>query len=655
MTETIVEEILLKRGVPREQHEAFLNPDYDTTKHDPFLLPDMDKAVKRILQARDNSEQIVIYGDYDVDGMCATAILYDALTKFGLKVETYTPDRFSEGYGLNMAAMRGLTKTDAKLVITVDCGSMSHDEIDVANKLGLDVIVTDHHAMGDTLPMAVAVINPQRADSQYSFKDLAGCGVAFKLVQALQLADQIADSPPNFSKSPTSPSELNRVTSPCSTSSSGDPVTRSAPSVVVGGNELEKLGGESALPIGQATAPITDGQASGIGAGQEKWLLDLVALGTVCDIVPLLDENRSNVYWGIEVLKKTRRPGLKALIAVTKLRPSELNAHKIGFVLGPRLNAAGRIVTAKSALELLLTNDNARALELAQKLDSLNSARRVEQDKIFTEACEIIEGRMMGTIASRAKQPSIVESRVTSHESRDNLKSGSPRRTGSARDDKPVIIVGKEGWNEGVIGIVASKLMEKYGKPTFVLSIGAEKIKGSGRSFGDFNMAEAIAATSEYLEKGGGHAAAGGVALLPENYDKWRQALHNYYVSLLLENQKKFLTSNEDITRSDLVKIDTDLVRELEKLEPFGLGNERPVFRLSGMRAKYVDQIGQKGNHLKLTVSDGENQLKFLAFDPPKEWFIEQGTKVDIWVNLEINEWQGAESVEGRILRIELT
>jgi single-stranded-DNA-specific exonuclease len=278
---------------------------------------------------------------------------------------------------------------------------------------------------------------------------------------------------------------------------------------------------------------------AGMPQGHEKCRLDLVALGTVCDIVPLLNENRNNTHWGIEVLKKTRRPGLKALIAVTKLRPSEINAHKIGFVLGPRLNAAGRVATAKSALELLMTNDNARALELAQNLDALNSVRRSEQDKIFAEAQE---------------------------------------KVGQAKD--PVIIVGDEGWNEGVIGIVASKLMEKYSKPAFVLSIGDEIIKGSGRSFGDFNIAEAIAATNKHIEKGGGHAAAGGVTIKPENYEKWRDAIYKFYTSLHLENQNNFLTPSEDIEKSDLAQIQIELVEELTSLEPFGMGNERPIFRL---------------------------------------------------------------------------
>lgn len=217
----------------------------------------------------------------------------------------------------------------------------------------------------------------------------------------------------------------------------------------------------------------------------------------------------------------------------------------------------------------------------------------------------------------------------------------------------PVLVIGDNGWNEGVIGIVASKLMEKYGRPTFVLSIGKKEVKGSGRSFGDFNLAEAIAATKKHLEKGGGHAAAGGVTLLPKNVDEWRSSLNDFYESKVLKNQHKFLLPTEDADQPNLSQIDVELVQTLAKLEPFGMGNERPVFRLVGMHAKYVDRIGKQSDHLKLTISDGDNSLKFLAFSPPDEWFVEQGSKIDIWVNLEINEWQGRQTVEGRIVRLE--
>jgi single-stranded-DNA-specific exonuclease len=543
MENGIIKEILKKRGITDVQ--VFLNPDYDVTRHDPFLLTDMDKAVSRIIQAIEAQEKVVIYGDYDVDGMSAAVILVDSLHKFGLEVETYTPNRFTEGYGLNMEAVESLAKAGTKLMITVDCGSLSIDEVAEANKLGMDVIITDHHAISENLPDAVAVINPHRKYNKYPFADLAGCGVAFKLVQALQT------------------------------------------------------------------------KLDGLAEGQEKWLLDLVALGTVCDIVPLLDENRNNVYWGIEVLKKMRRPGLRALIAVAKIDLDSLSSRTIGFTLGPRLNAAGRLETVKQALELLTTTNSVRALELAQRLDKLNLERRTTQEKIFVEACEKIESESLH-------------------------KDG-------------VIVVSGEGWNEGVVGIVASKIMEKYHKPTFVISSNEMEAKGSGRSFGDFGLAEAIDTTCEYLIKGGGHKAAAGIRLFTNNIEKWREGINEFYASLNLKNQAKFILIKEDVKVSKLAELELELVDELAKLEPFGMGNEKPIFKLSDMVVKFADRIGKEKNHLKLTVSDGENQLKFIAFSPPEEWFVSQGDKINMWVNLNINEWQGRRTVEGYALRLEVT
>ncbi|MCL2451731.1 single-stranded-DNA-specific exonuclease RecJ [Candidatus Saccharibacteria bacterium] len=542
-TTKLIHDILAARGIKTKTEQAdFLNPDYEKSKHDPFLLPDMKKAVARIKKALKADEKVTIYGDYDIDGMTATVILLKSLGKFGLNVKTYTPDRFSEGYGLNINAVEEIAADGTKLIITVDNGTLSFDEIARAKELGVDVIVTDHHTPHDELPDAVAIVNPHRRDSKYPFSDLAGCGVALKLVQALQTA------------------------------------------------------------------------LDGLAEGQEKWLLDLVALGTVCDIVSLLDENRNNVYWGIEVLKKTRRPGLRALMAVARIKPEEINTRRIGFVLGPRLNAAGRLETAEYALELLSTEDPARALELAEKLDRLNLERRAEQDKIFSEAVEIIGETSRGD----------------------------------------VIVVARKGWNEGVIGIVASKLVERYQCPAFVLAIGETETKGSGRSFGDFSLAAAIHATRPHLIKGGGHAAAGGVTVLSSKIEIWQTALVDYHRSLNLKNQAHHLLVKEDVVEITLSGFNANLVHELEKLEPFGMGNERPIFRLSNMHARYVDRVGALKNHLKLTLEDDSHHLlKFLAFDPPEDWFVELGAQVDVWVTLEINDWNGSQTVEGRILRLE--
>jgi single-stranded-DNA-specific exonuclease len=540
----IVKAILAKRGLTTEQDiTAFLNPDYETLV-DPFLLPDMKPAVQRIKQALEANEKIVIYGDYDVDGMTASTLLTEALRCFGAKqVETYTPDRFAEGYGVNSDAIKTIAAAKTNLLITVDCGSLSHAEIELANSLDLDVIVTDHHGLAPTLPPAVAIINPHRPDAECSFKDYAGVGVTFQLVRALQ----------------------------------------------------QKLPG---LPV-----------------GQEKWLLDLVALGTISDIVPLIGDNRTLVYWGLKVLAKTRRLGLKALIAVARVNQAQVSSRDVGFALGPRLNAAGRLETATIALSLLNTTDNSTALTFAEKLDILNRARRKEQDHIFEQ------------VHAKLKD-----------------------------DPNPVLVISAPDWSHGIIGIVASKIVESLQKPVFILEeLEGGIAKGSGRSFGDFELHKAIEITNSLLIRGGGHAAAAGVTIKTADIPAWRQALNDYYESLNLKNQSQHLRVQSDHDLTDLAPLTTELVHDLAALEPFGMGNERPVFKLDRVRAQFVDRIGAQKDHLKLTVTDRHRQyLKLLAFGPPPHWFVEPNLPLTLWIHPEINEWQGTESVEGRILNLEL-
>ena len=283
---SLFDRILAARGINSTNRASFLSPDYDDAKHDPFLLPDMGKAVERLKLAYDKQERITIYGDYDIDGLTSTTLLLNALKSFGFKnVDTYIPSRFDDGYGLTINAIEKIAVEGTQLIVTVDCGSRSEKEIIKANELGVDVVVTDHHNSATIQPPAVAVVNPKRSDHQYPFCDLAGVGVTFKLVQALQIKFNNNDS----------------------------------------------------------------SISSGLPFGQEKWLLDLVALGTVCDIVSLTDENRAYVFWGLKVLAKMRRPGLRALMAVAGLEPDKVNSRALGFILGPRMNAAGRLETANHA------------------------------------------------------------------------------------------------------------------------------------------------------------------------------------------------------------------------------------------------------------------------------------------------------------------
>ena len=584
--ERIIREILISRGLTTpELRQAFLSPAYDDYRHDPFLLPDMDKAVERLVQAQKAKEHVVIYGDYDIDGLTATTLLLDAFGSFGIETTAFIPNRFVEGYGLSKNAIETLAEQGAQVIVTVDCGSLSFEEIKRAKELGVDVVVTDHHSVADTMPEAVAVVNPKRLvadnpgsyhataltrlltstresstatpsadrisdqqspkanDSLYPFVDLAGVGVAFKLVQALQ-------------------------------------------------TKLE-----------------------GLEQGQEKWLLDLVALGTVCDVVQLRDENRANVRWGLEVMRKTRRSGIRALMAVSRIKPSELTARSLGFGLGPRLNAAGRLETAQLSLDLLTTTDPALALDIAERLEVMNLERRAEQDRIFQHAIQKYEERV----------------------------------------NDPVLIVSDPSWSHGIIGIVAAKLLERYHKPTFVLQeLSDGTAKGSARSFGDFSAVDAIRATETHLIKGGGHKLAAGVTLQTESIEAWRDAVTAFHKTLQLGDQLRYLLPNADVTLEGFGDFHEQLVADIAKLEPYGNGNPSPIFCVTPVHVIGRRTMGDRGQHVKYTLADVHDKtFQVIAFNKSDEFTAVMGDTVSVWVELTINEWQGRRSIEGRLLRLE--
>ena len=540
---SLFDRILAARGLDSKSKAAFLLPEYSSA-HNPFLLPDIDKAVERLVQAQQRQERIIIYGDYDIDGLTATAVLLDAFKSFGFEyIDVFMPNRFIEGYGLTVDAVEKIAASGAKLIITVDCGSQSEDEIIRANELGIDVIVTDHHNVASVQPPAIAVINPKRLDCKYPFTDLAGVGVAFKLVQALQT------------------------------------------------------------------------RLDGLPKGQEKWLLDLVALGTVCDIVPLVDENRLFVYWGIKVLAQTKRPGLKALMAIAKIDPRAVNARSLGFGLGPRMNAAGRLETAQHALDMLIADDTMMAFEKAQRLDELNISRRIDQAKILKEA--IIQAEKYA--------------------------------------DDPVLVVSGADWNHGIVGIVAAKLMEKYKKPTFVLQEMGEESKGSARSYGDFSAADAIQASGDIITKGGGHKLAAGVTLPTENIAAFRKRVNEFYKTQKLTDQQLLLLPKAD-TLAELAEVSNELVDLISQLEPFGNSNPQPILKSDNLLVKNIRKMGADAQHLKLELQDLSGQtMQFLAFSVPEYFFVELGTRVSIWYHPDINEWQGRRTVEGRLLHLEVT
>lgn len=519
---------------------SFLRPKYEECL-DPNLLPDMALAVKRVQAAVQQGEKVLIYGDYDVDGVTASTVLYDALRLAGVKaIEIMLPNRFTDGYGMSQKAVQRAQTMGASLVMTVDCGSQNHEIVAELNQAGIDTIVTDHHECGATLPEAVAVVNPKRTDVDAGeLRNLAGCGVAFKLAQALVQAGMIPE-------------------------------------------------------------------------GQEKWLLDLVAIGTVCDSMKLTGENRRLCYYGFKVLEKTRRPGLKELMRLAGVQ--HLDTEAIGFQLGPRLNAAGRMETAEKALKLLLAQSRMEAAQLALELEELNKARKTQQNAAVHE----IEAQGVG-------------------------------------DDPVIVAVGD--WHEGILGIVAGRLVEQYRRPAFVLAECDGVYKGSGRSFGEFNLAEALTVCNKYLLGGGGHAEACGLKVEKAKLEDFRRAVNAYYQSLNLQNQERFFAVQEDLAVEDFAELSLEFLQELKQLEPYGTGNAEPVFLLPEVRVVEAAKLGAEAQHLRLMVWDRQGKsLKLIQFFAPEEYLkVQPGVTVNAWVTLAENEYRGLRSVEARIVRLGLS
>lgn len=528
--EDIAAAVLAGRNYDANDLKVFATPDYDLLA-DPMLLTGMAKAVKRIRQAIDRAEQVVVYGDYDIDGISATALLLDGLKHFGANIQSYIPDRFEEGYGLNNEAITTLKAAGTDLVITVDCGISATEQIAQAAKVGLDIIITDHHTVPVKLPVgAVALINPKLPRSHYIFRELSGVGVAFALIRALQ----------------------------------------------------------QALP---AKMP----------PGQEKWLLDLVALGTICDQVPLIGENWLMARYGISVLQKTRRPGLLALMAAANVEPDQLDEGSIGFRLGPRLNAAGRLEHANVALRLLTTTSPTEAKRLAAELNLLNQDRQRQTQTIYDEA--LIRAR---------------------------------------EQDAPVVVLADPAWSHGVVGIVASRLSETLHKPTILLQAEGNLVRGSARSFGDFDIIAAITAGSKYLQKFGGHQFAAGMTLEASQLDDFHAVLNRQY-------QKSARTAlpalGIDARLAPELLNDTTTIEALDQLKPFGKSHPQLVF-VSTLKLAYARPVGDKQQHVRLGFEPAEpnqrliNAIYFNGASVMAKAGFAPGDVLDVVYNLEINHWQ---------------
>ena len=547
----IFEQLVEKRGLTRE----FLEPRYEECAA-PGELPDMAAAVQRLRQAKARGEKVLIYGDYDVDGVTASTALDEALRLAGIEVaEVMLPNRFTDGYGMSRKVVERARETGAKLVVTVDCGSRNQEIVQELLEAGVETVVTDHHECGETLPAAVAVVNPKRRDVE---------------------------------------------------TMSGAAVSGGAAGVETGAAGLRELAGVGVVfKLAQALV-----EAGMIPVGQEKWLLDLVLIGTICDSMRLRGENRRLVYYGMKVLEKTRRVGLQELLRTAGVK--RLNGEAIGFQIGPRLNAAGRMETAETALRLLMTRRRAEAAALAEELEGLNRERRTQQQAAMRE----IGQRGVG------KEPVIVEAGE---------------------------------WHEGILGIIAGRLVEEYQRPAFVLARAGDCYKGSGRSFGDFNLAEALKATEKWMISGGGHAAACGVKVPLEGLAEFAAAMNRYYEGLGLKEQERFLEVKEDLVVEDLGELTLELMEELRQLEPFGEGNAEPRFLLPEMRVMEVARLGAEGQHLRLMLEDGRGgRLKLMRFFAPEEDLrTSVGERVSVWATLAENVFRGTRSVEGRIERLE--
>lgn len=532
----LIANILLNRGIDSSDFKVFLSKSKQGILN-PMTMLDMDKAVDRIDKAVKSNEKIAIYGDYDVDGITSTSLLYGFLKELGADVRYYIPDRKDEGYGINIMAVNKLIKEGVNLLITVDCGITAIGEIEFAKLQGMDVIVTDHHTCKERIPTAaVAVLNPKREHDEYEFDALAGVGVAFKLVLALS------------------------------------------------------------MHMGMNTGEVFDRY------------VELAAIGTIADVVPLTSENRVIVEKGLAILQNPTRCGIKALLEVAGVEDKKVTPATVAFALAPRINAAGRLSTATTAVELLLSTDKKRATEIAKELDASNKERQQTELDIHREAIEMIEAD-------------------------------------KDFDKKRVIVLGKEGWHNGVIGIVASRLVELYHRPCILISFDNGVGKGSGRSVGNFNLFNALSACEEMLTNFGGHAVAAGLGI---NEDKLSE-----FDSMINKYAKDNLT-DEDLV--PIVKIDCVLGGQnlniatanlLSSLEPYGMGNETPVFAVKNTEVLSVSAVGAEKKHLRMQVSKDGVRINAIGFGMGEFVdILKPGDCVHLATKLDINNYQGNETAQ---------
>lgn len=517
--------LLFSRGIKDgDSLSRFLAPSLDDL-HDPYLLHDMDKAVNRIRRAIEQGEFILVYGDYDADGMTSASILKETLEQLGAECLVYLPNRFTDGYGPNASVYKYFIEQQGiSLIVTVDNGVAGHEAIDLAQSMGVDVIVTDHHSLPEVLPDAHAIVHPEHPEADYPFKHLAGCGVAFKLACAL----------------------------------------------------LEEVQVE---------------------------LLDLVAIGTIADMVSLTDENRIMVQYGLEVLRNTQRLGLQELFEIAGISSSDLTEETVGFQLAPRLNALGRLDDPNPAIELLTGFDDEEVREIALMIQDKNEERKEIVQAIYEEAKSLVD------------------------------------------PNKSVQVLAKEGWNPGVLGIVAGRLLEELGQTVIVLNIEDGRAKGSARSIEAVDIFEALNPHRELFIAFGGHAGAAGMTLEAEQLDALSEILENYVKDKGIDAKgKNTLYLDEEL---DLESLSLETVKSFERLAPFGMDNQKPIFYIRDFQVENARSMGAGDSHLKLKISKGNASFEVVAFGQgSKVTEFSQVKQLELAVTLSVNQWNGQTTLQ---------
>jgi len=551
----------------------------------PDQLPDVQTAVERLLTAIREGQLIVVYGDFDVDGVSSTSLLLTVLRALGANVRSYIPDRFSEAYGLNTPALEKLRQEGVDLVVTVDCGIRSVREVKRAGELGLDMIITDHHSVPDELPPALAVINPKRTDSAYPFPDLAGVGVAYRLAQALLAA---------------------------------------------------------AGPAGIS--------ADGL---ESDALLDLVALGTVADVVPLTDENRVLAQRGLERIRQAARPGIRALLRVSGSQPDQVDSGTIGFRLGPRINAAGRLRHAQMGLDLLLAESDEQAQPLAEALDAVNQERQQLLTRQVERAIALltapVDDWVQSTWASIEAQSERAAEQFGAdrQQLRDLLSAGMTTASeivGQAALP-PLLFVYDADFHEGIVGLIASRLVNEYYRPSLVMRHDGELVRGSARSIEGFHVTHALDACSDLLLRYGGHSQAAGFSLEAKNLEALQHRMVAYADEHLGEDDFLPRLFVDAIVPLDAIGPQTPAA--LARMEPFGEGNPEPALATLGVQVDALRAVGQEGRHLKLQLSASGRSLSAIAFRLGHLiGSLQAGDTIDIVYRPTINQWNGQTSLQ---------